>query len=151
MDDVVIGLALIGVGLLLYVIEAMNPGFFIAVPGTVALVLGVIALFFPDFYLYPLAWLGIIVLSGASTWGTLRFYKRWAPPSKSTTTFTVDNIVGEPGVTATAINSERGGTVRVHGESWNARSAAPIAKDRKVRVVAVVDNFTVTVEPLEGT
>lgn len=148
--DVVLGLALIGVGLLLYVIEAMNPGFFIAVPGTVALVLGVIALFFPDFYEYPLAWLGIIVLSGIATWGTVRFYKRWAPPAKSTTTFTVDNIVGEAGVAATAISSERGGTVRVHGESWNARSTAPIPKDRKVRVVGIVDNFTVTVEPLEG-
>lgn len=149
--DVVLGLALIGVGLLLYIIEAMNPGFFIAVPGTVALVLGVIALFFPDFYEYPLAWLGIILLSGLSTMLTIRFYKRWAPPGKSTTTFTVDNIVGEPGIADTDINMERGGTVRVHGESWNARSAAPIPKDRKVRVVAIVDNFTVTVEPLEGT
>ncbi len=148
--DVVLGLALIGVGLLLYLVEALNPGFFIAAPGTVALVLGVVALFFPDFYEYPLAWLGIIILSGVATLGTVQFYKRWAPPAKSTTTFTVDNIVGEPGIAATTIDSHRGGTVRIHGESWNARSPKPIAKDVRVRVVAVVDNFTVTVEPLEG-
>lgn len=148
--DVVLGLVLIAVGLLLYIAEAFNPGFFIAVPGTVALVLGVLALFFPDFYTYPLAWLGIIVLSGVATWLTVRFYKRWAPPSKSTTTFTVDNIVGQPGVAATAIDRQRG-TVRVHGESWNARSASPVNRGDPVRVVAVVDNLTVTVEPRKGT
>lgn len=147
--DVVLGLSLIGIGLLLYLVEAFNPGFFIAAPGTVALVLGVIALFFPDFYVYPLAWLGIIVLSGLATLGTVRFYRRWAPPEKSTTTFTVDNIVGQAGVAATEITAQRG-TVRVHGESWGARSREPIAKDAKVRVVATVDNFTVTVEPAEG-
>lgn len=147
--DVVLGLALIGVGLLLYIVEAFNPGFFIAAPGTVALVLGVVALFFPHFYLYPMAWLGIIVLSGLSTWGTVHFYKRWAPPEKSTTTFTIDNIVGQAGVAATDITAQRG-TVRVHGESWGARSKLPIGKDTRVRVVATVDNFTVTVEPVEG-
>ena len=147
--DVVLGLALIGVGLLLYIVEAMNPGFFIAAPGTVALVLGIVALFFPHFYAYPLSWLGIIVLSGLSTLGTVRFYRRWAPPAKSTTTFTVDNIVGQPGVAATAIDASRG-SVRVRGESWNARSPVPVARGAQVRVVAVVDNLTVTVEPVQG-
>jgi inner membrane protein len=148
--DVVLGLVLIGIGLLLYIVEAFNPGFFIAVPGTVALILGVVALFFPAFYTYPLAWLGIIALSGFATWLTVRLYKRWAPPGKSTTTFTVDNIVGQPGVAATAIDAQRG-TVRVHGESWNARSTSPVDRGAQVRVVAVVDNLTVTVEPVKGT
>ena len=147
--DVVLGLVLIGVGLLLYLIEALNPGFFIAAPGTVALVLGVVALFFPTFYEVPLAWLGIIVLSGLSTLGTVQFYKRWAPPAKSTTTFTVDNIVGQDGVAATAIDAHRG-TVRVKGESWNARSKTPVERGAAVRVTAVVDNLTVTVEPVAG-
>lgn len=147
--DVVLGLVLIGVGLLLYLVEALNPGFFIAAPGTVALVLGVVALFFPDFYVYPLSWLAIIVLSGLSTFATVQFYKRWAPPGKSTTTFTVDNIVGQDGVAATDIDGKRG-TVRVRGESWNARSATPVPRGGSVRVTAVVDNLTVTVEPVAG-
>jgi inner membrane protein len=147
--SLVLGLSLIGIGLTLLLIEAFNPGFFVAVPGTVAFVLGLVALLLPDFYTYPTAWLLIIVFTAAVTWVAIRVYKRIAPPEKSTTTFTVDNIVGQVGRAASAISAEAG-EVRIHGETWHARSSTPIAEGATIRVVGVAGNFTVNVEAVEA-
>jgi membrane-bound serine protease (ClpP class) len=38
------------------------------------------------------------------------------------------------------------GRVRVHSEDWQARSAAPVARGQKVKILAI-DGLTLTVEP----
>jgi inner membrane protein len=146
--DVELGLLLIGGGLVLYIIEMFNPGFFTAVPGTVLMVVGILLLFFPDLFNHPLSWLGLIVLAGASTWVTMRVYRRWAPPSKSTTTPSVDNIVGRLGVTQGRVGPD-GGEVRIEGELWRARSDAVLAAGARVEVVGLDGNFTVLVQPVQ--
>lgn len=143
--EVTLGLGLLAGGLVLYIIEAMNPGFFIAVPGTVLLVVGVLVIFFPGLFEYTISWLGIIVLAAATAWLTMRFYRRWAPPEKSTTTTSVDNIVGKSGITDTETTST-GGQVRIEGETWRAVSVStPIPAGARVEVVGRDGNLTVQV------
>ncbi len=144
--SVTIGLALIAAGLILYIIEATNPGFFIAVPGTVLLVFGVLAVFVPGIFGYTWSWLGVIVVAAGAAWLTMRAYRRWAPPEKSTTTTSVDNIEGKAGTAATDVGPQ-GGEVRIEGETWRATSASPVPAGGRVRVVGREGNLTLKVEP----
>lgn len=148
--SVELGLLLIGAGLLLYLIEMFNPGFFIAVPGTVLIVVGILLLFFPGLFDHPLSWLALIVLAAASAWVTVRVYRRWAPPEKSTTTPSIDNIVGQLGVVDAAV-SPTGGHVRVAGELWRAKSEAALAPGTRIKVVGLEGNLTLKVQSIQET
>lgn len=144
-----LGLLLVGAGLLLYLIEMFNPGFFIAVPGTVLIVVGVVLLFFPQLFDYTLSWLGLIVLAAVTSWVTMRAYRRWAPPETSTTTPSVDNIVGQLG-TADEPVTGTGGHVRVKGELWRARSASTIPAGTRIEVIGLDGNLTLKVRPADA-
>jgi membrane protein implicated in regulation of membrane protease activity len=144
-----LALLLIGGGLVLYIVEAFNPGFFIAVPGTVLIVVGVVLLFFPQLFDYTLSWLGLIVLAAVTSWVTMRAYRRWAPPETSTTTPSVDNIVGQLGVADEPVSST-GGHVRVQGELWRAKSESPIATGTRVEVVGLDGNLTLKVRAADA-
>lgn len=148
--SVELGLLLIGAGLVLYLIEMLNPGFFIAVPGTVLIVVGILLLFFPSLFDYPLSWLALIVLAAATAWVTMRVYRRWAPPETSTTTPSVDNIVGQLGVVSEPV-SATGGHVRVAGELWRAKAEVPLAVGARVKVVGLDGNLTLKVQPVQET
>lgn len=148
--SVELGLLLIGGGLVLYLIEMLNPGFFIAVPGTVLIVVGILLLFFPSMFDYPLSWLGLIVLAAATAWVTMRVYRRWAPPETSTTTPSIDNIVGKLGVADEAVTPD-GGHVRVAGELWRATSEVTVAVGTRVEVVGLEGNLTLKVKPVQET
>ena len=144
-----IGLALIGAGLVCYILEAMNPGFFIAVPGTVLLVAGALLVFVPDLFDVPYVWAIIILVAAGSAWATMHAYRRWAPPEKSRTTSSVDTIVGKTGVAADAVTPD-GGRVRIEGEAWRAVSAGPIAPGSRVEVVGLEGNLTLRVKAIES-
>jgi len=72
------GLAFVIVGVLLFVIEVFQPGFLIAVPGTVFIVLGILLSFgvVDGMLLLPI---GLAVGLG-SLYGTMRLYQSLAPP-----------------------------------------------------------------------
>jgi membrane protein implicated in regulation of membrane protease activity len=146
--DVELGLLLVGAGLVLYIVEASNPGFFIAVPGTVLIVVGIVLLFFPALFDYPLSWLALILLAGVVSWVTMRVYRRLAPPSTSTTTTSVDNIVGKLGVAERDISAS-GGDARIEGELWRARSDSPLPAGTRLKVVGRDGNLTVKVQPID--
>ncbi|MCQ1539121.1 NfeD family protein [Methanocalculus taiwanensis] len=114
--------ALIVIGALLLLFEAMNPGFFAAVPGTTMIVLGVMFL------------MGIDVFS--STWGILigvasaliaaslsvLLYRRLSP-EQLPTTMSRDSLVGKPGKVMKEVRSDDlGGKVVVNGVELSARS-----------------------------
>ncbi len=145
--DLWLALTLVGAGIVCYIIETMNPGFFIAVPGTVLIVVGALGVLAPDIYDFAFAWVAIIVLAAVTAYATMRVYRRIAPPGMSTTTTSVDNIVGRRGVTVSEVNATQG-EVRIEGEGWRARSPVPIPAGTRIEVTGREGNLVLTVHRL---
>lgn len=140
------GLVLLGIGVALYIIEATNPGFFIAVPGTVFGVAGFLMIVAPGIFDTPWAWFLILAVSVVATLITIQIYRRIAPPEKSNTTIGTHNVVGLPGRAETDITTETG-EVTVQGESWRAKTEAGlIPKGSTIRVVGTEGALTVKVQ-----
>lgn len=145
------GWILIVLGTLFLVIEAVNPGFFIAVPGTVMIILGILFLSGVDIFgsTYGVI-IGVIVAIAASI-ATIWLYRRINPDEISPVTISRDSLVGREGrVTKKVIPDSISGKVQVAGQEWSARSAGePIAAGRKVRVVKS-EGVHIVVEEVTG-
>ena len=144
-----IGYGLVAVGVLLFLVEIASPGFFIAVPATILVILGVLALAFPGFSLFSVwAPIVVIVVGAPATFLTLRLYRRMAPPDDAPTTQTSSNLVGRRGiVTAEVLPDSVRGKVKVAHQSWSATTReAPIPVDAQV-VIVDVDGVILVVKP----
>ncbi len=118
--DITLGLILIIVGILLLIAEAAVPGFFVAIPGGVFLVLGLIALAFPQM-LYSL-WTPLIVvlIIIPLTFASIKFYQKISPPTKPTTTMS-SSLVGKEGkVINKVVRDELQGKVKIDNQMWSA-------------------------------
>ncbi len=134
MDFFTLGIVLLVIGALLILAEISVPGFFIAVPGTVLVILGLVYIFMPDIGVVPVV---VITLATAviSTLAVMAFYRALAKPALPTTT-TVDKLVGKEGiVTAKIIPNTLKGKVRIDNEIWSATSDKEIDVGKKVVVV----------------
>lgn len=145
------GYLLIVLGIVLFIVEAVAPGFFIAVPATILLLLGGFALVTPDFDLFT-AWAPIVALLVGipATVASVLIYRRLAPPTAEPETQTASNLVGLEGrvTVAVASNTPRG-KVQVAHQSWTAMTRGePIPVGTRVRVAAV-DGVMLIVVPLE--
>lgn len=148
-----IGYGLIILGILLFLAEALIPGFFMAVPATVLLIVGFLALFSPDLGFFGV-WAPIvcIVVGVPATVATLWFYRRMARPDQAPTTQTAENLVGIEGiVTAEVLPDSMRGKVKLGHQSWSATTHGPaIPPHARVRVVAV-DGVILIVKPATST
>ena len=146
-DGSELGLAFIIVGILLFVVEVFQPGFLIAVPGTVFMVLGVLMSFdiVSGFWLLPI---GLAVGLG-SLYGTMRFYQSLAPPD-TPSEMSIEGKIGEEGiVTKEVVANDRIGKVKISMEEYRATSEQNIPVGTKIKVTDA-EGITVTVIPLEG-
>lgn len=146
LDGSELGLAFIIVGILLFVIEVFQPGFLIAVPGTVFIVLGVLMSFdvIDGFWLLPI---GLAVGLG-SLYGTMRLYQSLAPPD-TPSELSIETTVGKTGVvTQKVIANEKSGKVKIKTEAFRATSEKDIEVGVKVKVIHA-EGITVTVVPEE--
>jgi membrane protein implicated in regulation of membrane protease activity len=77
-----IGWVMIIIGLVLLVVEALQPGFFVAVPGTALIVLGTVTLLFPGFAQEhaPAIIVVTVLISGIIT---IAFYRKRVHRQKS--------------------------------------------------------------------
>ena len=143
-----IGYGLIILGILLFLAEALAPGFFMAVPATVLVIVGLFALFSPDIGFFgEWAPVVVIVVGVPATVATLWFYRRMAKPDQAPTTQTAENLVGREGtVTTEVMPDSMRGKVKLGHQSWSATTTgAPIPAHEKVRVVGV-DGVILVVE-----
>lgn len=128
---------LVGVGLFLW--EVTMPGFFVAIPATVAVILGLVGLFIDGFLTNP-GWVLLvgILVAAPTTYATMRLYRRLAPPDAAPTTTTGESLVGKTGRVTVAVNNETTkGKVRIEGVIWSAKSqVGPIAVGEVVEVTA---------------
>lgn len=146
-----VGYGLIMLGIVLFLVEAAAPGFFVAVPATILVLLGVFALVSPDFGIFT-AWAPAValVVGIPATVVTILAYRRMAPPDQEPTTLTGSNLVGMEGrVTAPVVSDAPHGKVELRNQSWSAVTRGPpIPVDARVRVVDV-DGVILVVEPKE--
>ncbi len=146
--DFALGLSFVIIGIVLLLIEASSPGFFIAVPATVLIVLGLLGMYIPNFYFSPWAPITAIVVGAPLTYVTLLLYQKLAPPSPPTTTVG-ESLIGRTGVVEREVVPDSiKGKVNIDNQTWSATSVDPIPAGAKVRVVAS-RGVHVTVEPVK--
>ena len=140
-------LAFIIIGILLFIIEVFQPGFLIAVPGTVFIVLGILMSFDDVFGLSPFSLLIIgLVVGLGSLYGTMRMYQSLAPPD-TPSEMSIETTVGKSGVvTKDVVANEMFGKAKVGREEFRATAEADIAAGTKVKVTHA-EGITVTVVP----
>ena len=139
-----IGLAFIIVGVLLFIVEVFQPGFLIAVPGTVFIVLGVLMSFNLDLGLWILP-IGLVVGLG-SLFGTMRLYQSLAPPD-TPSEMSIENVIGKSGVVSKDVEANTMmGKAKIGREEFRATSDTNISKGTKVKVTNA-EGITVTVIP----
>lgn len=134
--DVTLGLTFLIVGIVLLLVEAASPGFFIAVPATILIVLGLLGMFVPGFFFSPWAPITAIVVGAPLTYVTILLYQRLAPPSPPTTTVG-GSLIGKTGrVVREIVPDSIQGKVNIDHVVWSATSEEAIPEGVKVRVVA---------------
>ncbi len=132
-----LGLILVVIGIILFLAEAASPGFFIAIPATILIIIGMLGIVAPQMFF---SWWSPILAVGIAipvTYLTIKFYQKLAPPEAPTTTVG-DSLIGRKGLVITATDPDRHtkGKVRIGTEIWSATSKIPINKGVRVEVIA---------------
>jgi len=131
-------------GAVLLIVEAVSPGVFMIIPGTVLIILGIIGYFYPDFLVSKLSPVLALAIAIPVTVGTVKLYQILARPEPPTTTVT-ESLIGREGVVTVATSSENiKGKVRIGTDTWSARSSEPIERGTEV-IVADSEGVHVTV------
>jgi membrane-bound serine protease (ClpP class) len=139
------GIALIALGVALWVAEAFTPSFgALGIGGVVAFAIGAIFLFEGDVPGFTLSPAVILVATGLAAALTLVIATA-AVRSRGRPVVTGNAaLIGLSGVVRSW--SDNSGQVHVHGEDWQARAARPVAPGQMVRVIGR-DGLTLLVEP----
>lgn len=147
-DPLTVGYGFIGLGVLFFLVEASMPGFFLGVPASILIILGVVALVVPDFDLFSIwAPLIVVIVGLPATAFTIWSYRRMARPDQEPTTQTASNLIGALGQVSTPVIPDRPrGKVKVGHQEWSAVSEAGVLPlGAQVRVVRV-DGIILVVE-----
>ncbi len=141
------GLALIGLGIVLMIAELFAPSFgALGIGGIIAFVIGSIILIDTD---VPGFSISLTLIFSMALVGGLLVFAILAVAIKARRAPVVtgrEELIGDIGEARTDVGEH--GTVWVHSESWNARSAQPVNAGDKVRVLDM-DGLTLIVEGLK--
>ncbi len=142
------GILLIAIGILLAIFEAVDPGFFIAIPAGVLITLGFIILAFPGliFTIWTPLIVAIVVLP--LMFLSMKYYQYISPPTKPTTTMTT-SLKGQEGKVVKEIDPDDiSGKVRVGSKYWSATADESIEEGAKVKIIEA-KGVHVVVEKIE--
>jgi len=123
-----ISIVLIVLAVLLFLAEALSPGFFLIVPATVLVILGFIGLIWPEVLF---SWWSPVIafaLLIPMTYLTIKVYQRLAPPGPPETSVATSMVGREGLVTVTVKPHCLNGKVRIQNDTWSATSDHEIAK-----------------------
>ena len=122
------------IGAILLVAEAVTPGFFIVVPGTILVLLGIIAILAPELLTLPWGIVVFLVITTVVSAGTIVFYRRLAPGHKPLST-SMDTLVGQRGEVIKEVEPDSiSGKVKIGEQVWSAKAGSRIARGEKVIV-----------------
>jgi membrane protein implicated in regulation of membrane protease activity len=122
------------IGALMLIAEAVMPGYFIIVPGTILVIVGALLLIAPDMLTSPLGIVILAIITLIVSYLTIQFYKRLAPGQKPLTVSS-DTLVGKKG--EVLVDVEPGninGKVKLDQQTWSATSDTKIPKGEKIVV-----------------
>lgn len=126
---------LIALGALFLLIEAGSPGFFMAIPGTALVALGLFAFFAYDLLATPVGIAVAVIAAIVAAIVTVFVYRKISPDRKPTTV-TKDTIAGKKGVVTVEVNAnDISGKVEISGAVWSAKSSGgviPVGKPIEV-------------------
>lgn len=148
-DPTTVAYGFLSLGVIFFLVEASMPGFFLGVPASILIILGVIALSFPGFDLFSIWSPLIVVLVGVpATAITIWSYRKMAKPDQEPTTQTASNLIGAMGrVTEPVIPDKPRGKVKIEHQTWSAVcESGTIPVDAHVKVLRV-DGVILVVEP----
>ncbi len=149
MEPTFIGPILLFVGLLCMLAEVKIPGFFIAIPGSVLTLLGLLGVFWPALLFSALSPLVALAGIAAATTMSIHFYRRLAPPDRPPITSHPQGLVGEHGILAKCTSPTGLGRVRLRGQLWSCRSSEPLAEGSSVLVIDSCGGHLVVVDQAE--
>lgn len=130
-----VGWLMIIIGLLLLIVEASQPGFFVAVPGTILIVLGFVTILIPEIA-QDYAPLIIVITALISSIITIIFYRKLAPGQKPQTT-SMDILSGKIGIVVKTVYPDSiSGKVNIDNQIWSATGETEIGEGKKVVVIS---------------
>jgi membrane protein implicated in regulation of membrane protease activity len=130
-----VGWLMVIIGLGLLIVEAAQPGFFVAVPGTILIVLGAVTLLIPEIA-QDYASVIMIVTALISSILTITFYRKMAPGQKPLST-SMDNLAGKAGVVVRKVTPDSiSGKVNIDNQIWSATADSIIEEDKRVIIIS---------------
>lgn len=136
MEPTTIALCIIILGALLIIGEAISPGVYMIVPGTVLVILGIVGYVFPDFLFSIWAPITMVFVGLLASVITVMAYRRLGAPEPPSTSVS-DGLVGKIGVVTVATSFDNlKGKVKIGSELWSARSSVAIPEGKTVKVVS---------------
>ena len=139
------GVVLIVLALAFFVIEAMTPvNGILATGGVVAMVLGIVILVDTDVPELQIGWFTAVAITLPFALLSVFLLQLAIRSFRFKVATGSEAMVGEIGEVRTALDPS--GSVFVHGELWNARSATAVAAGERVRVLSV-NGMRLDVEP----
>ena len=137
-EDFSYGWIIVVLGALFFVLEVFSPGFFLLVPGTVLLIIGVLVILGVDIFssTYGIVLgIGIALLAAIVT---VYLYSRLTPGDEKPLTISMDSLVGRTGRVLNPADEETlSGKVSVEGQIFSAKSKSGIIPEgAKVKVIA---------------
>ncbi|MDH7593983.1 MAG: NfeD family protein [Methanomicrobiales archaeon] len=131
------GWILVVLGTIFLLVEAATPGFFIAVPATVMIILGILLLLGMDIFSSGLGILVAVSITIIVSLLTICLYQRLTPEGIPPVTVSRDSLVGMEGKVIRKVEpSSISGKVAIGEQEWSARSERDvIPKGARVRVI----------------
>lgn len=136
MPTFTIGLAMVVLGIILLLVEASSPGFFIAVPGTVLIFLGALGIITND-WIFSTIYAPIIavVIAAPMMLFTIWLYRKLAEPEVPTTTVG-DSLVGKRGIVTVKIKPySHQGKIKIENTVWSAIADQEIDEGKEVEII----------------
>jgi membrane protein implicated in regulation of membrane protease activity len=130
-----VGWLMVIIGLGLLIVEASQPGFFVAVPGTILIVLGAVTILIPEIA-QDYAPVIIVVTAVVSSILTITFYRKMAPGQMPQST-SMDNLAGKEGVVVKKVTPDSiKGKVEIENQMWSATADSIIEEGKKVIIIS---------------
>ncbi|MDD1724201.1 MAG: NfeD family protein [Methanospirillum sp.] len=131
------GWIIIAAGAFFFVLEVFSPGFFLLVPGTVLLIIGVLVILGMDIFSSPYGIVLGIVIALLAAILTVYLYSRLTPGDEKPTTISMDSLAGKKGRVISAVDEDSlAGKVSIEGQIFSAKSKeGVIPEGAKVKVI----------------
>ena len=137
-EGVSVGWIIILFGAIFLVTEVFSPGFFLLVPGTVLIIIGVLMLLGVNIFSSGYGIIIGIVVAIVAAIVTIKAYGRMTSGDEKPFTTSMDSLVGKEGILIKTADAETlDGKANIEGQIWSAKAEKGlIAEGTRVRVVS---------------